>query len=427
MFLYIGVWILVYEVEHKAMTMEVITSPSLPIYKMQGKAKETLLLSPTLEQEYKTSNFVLPKAGFGIAIYPSKKIGLVNTGNKIPIFIQKYNNTFSYMYIDPYSGKTSYAHNGKVIDYFPNLDMHDVINHQNESITFLEYIFDPTYIDDLGFRPIHLGIKKIDKNNRILWSWNSKNHINPKYFIQQPERPAQEKNIDTREKVIRTRRAYSSFLYKQLGINIFSKISETRISLGGKTTNLFDRLFDTLDYVHGNSIQYLENDKYILVSARNLDTVFIIDVKTGSIIWSLGGPYSSFTKNRVVGDPRGGFSHQHDAKVYNNKLYLFDNGNMRTDLPSRAVVYTFDFKNPSRCRFLYEYLEPYGRQRLSMGSIEPLDKDRILIGWGGVPVGPDRLKPSAAASIVNIENNRSEFQIDFLKGWTSYRVRKYLY
>ena len=148
-------------------------------------------------------------------------------------------------------------------------------------------------------------------------------------------------------------------------------------------------------------------------------------MKTGSIIWSLGGPYSTFTKNRVIGDPRGGFSHQHDARVFKDKLYLFDNANMQLGLPSRAVVYTFDMKNPSNCKFLFEYIEPYMRRRLSMASVQPLDDDRILIGWGGVPLGPDRQKTSVGASIVNMKNNTTEWQLDFKPGWTSYRARGY--
>jgi len=92
------------------------------------------------------------------------------------------------------------------------------------------------------------------------------------------------------------------------------------------------------DYVHINSIQRLEPSGDLLLSSRHLDTIFTIDEKTGDVKWMLGGKFSRATPNRPVGDPRGGFSHQHYARIVGNRLWVFDNGNLFPDLPSRAVA-----------------------------------------------------------------------------------------
>src|SRR5260370_28367784 len=129
-------------------------------------------------------------------------------------------------------------------------------------------------------------------------------------------------------------------------------------------------------YVHVNSIQQLEPSGDILVSARHLDTVFIIDRKTGDLKWSLGGKFSRVTPNRPVGDPRGGFSHQHYVRIAGNRLYVFDNGNLFPELPSRAVVYQLDSQPPNR--MVFEFPEPRGKQRYSLGSVQLLQDDLLL-------------------------------------------------
>ena len=174
------------------------------------------------------------------------------------------------------------------------------------------------------------------------------------------------------------------------------------------------------DYVHVNSIQKLEPSGDILVSARHLDTVFIIDRKTGDIKWSLGGKYSKVTANRTIGDPRGGFSHAHYARIVGNRLYMFDNGNLFPDLPSRAVVYQLDSQPPNR--MVFEFLEPNGKQRYSLGSVQLLQNNQLLIGWGAVNEA-DMGAPQRAVSIVNINDGKEAFSIDMGPSWLSYRVK----
>lgn len=396
-----------------------IIDPFTAIDSIRGYAKETIVLTPTLEQPFKTANFVSPKGSYGLEVRPNNQPSVIEAGNVLPVNIEKHGSKFSVFYIDPIrQNKTQFKFDDVNIDVSKDLDMHDQVIHLDGSFTFLEYV--PNYRN----KSLDLQLKRITGQGQVLWVWNSNQHISKEHVVMESVHRATEIK-PLKEKLRDIRRSYSNSILELSGSEIFQFLTDIYIPLPNRRIQLLDNQVGLVDHIHANSIQYLNNEKYILVSARHLDALFIIEVKTGSIIWSLGGPYSTFTKNRVIGDPRGGFSHQHDARVFKDKLYLFDNANMQLGLPSRAVVYTFDMKNPSNSKFLFEYIEPYKRRRLSMASVQPLDGDRILIGWGGVPLGPDRQKTSVGASIVNMKNNTTEWQLDFKPGWTSYRARGY--
>jgi hypothetical protein len=97
---------------------------------------------------------------------------------------------------------------------------------------------------------------------------------------------------------------------------------------------------DTLmDFDHPNSID-LDHDGNYVVSYRNMGEVTKIDARTGRIIWRLGGRNSQFT---IRGDPLGGFSAQHTARILENgNLLLYDNGTRHTPPETRAVEYRLD-------------------------------------------------------------------------------------
>lgn len=396
-----------------------VTDPALAIHSISGKAKETILLTPSLEYTYRSTNFVAPMKSYGLELNPGNLPSIVNLDIKSPITIEKYGSKYLYFNIDKVSGEQKVRYDGKEIKVSKDLDMHDSVVHEDGTFTFIEYLH------DTKDRSVYLGLKRVNSEGRVLWSWDSRRHISKENYVKEPNYLIETKEqLPWHEILSRLRKKYSELALNILGIDIYERLVRIRLHLPSRTFKLFDSYINLVDFIHANSIQYLDKEKYILVSARNLDTLFIIEVKTGLIVWSLGGPHSRFTKNRVVGDPRGGFSHQHDAYVYKNRLYLYDNANMLPGLPSRAVVYTFDMKDPNNCRFLFEYLEPYGKRRLSMGSIQPLNQDRILIGWGGVPLY-DRFSPSAAASIVSMKTKKTEWQVDFKPGWTTYQTRGY--
>jgi hypothetical protein len=79
------------------------------------------------------------------------------------------------------------------------------------------------------------------------------------------------------------------------------------------------------DWSHINSIQYIENDLQtqkpaFLVSARHIDTIFLIDAESGDVTWT---------------SPPGMFAMQHDATYLSTGTILaYDNGLNRITNPS---------------------------------------------------------------------------------------------
>lgn len=97
---------------------------------------------------------------------------------------------------------------------------------------------------------------------------------------------------------------------------------------------------DTLfDFDHPNSLDFDRDGNYI-VSYRNMGEITKIDARTGAIIWRFGGRNNQFT---IRGDPLGGFSAQHTARILDNgNLLLYDNGTRHTPPETRAVEYRLD-------------------------------------------------------------------------------------
>jgi len=86
------------------------------------------------------------------------------------------------------------------------------------------------------------------------------------------------------------------------------------------------------DYIHGNSMD-LDGDGGLVVSTRDMNTVFKIEAPSGKIVWRMGGHGAKRSEFRIVGDPLGGFARQHSARFLDNgNLLLFDNGGFATPL-----------------------------------------------------------------------------------------------
>lgn len=308
-----------------------------------------------------------------------------------------------------------YDHDGKEIREVTqpaDPKVHDLIVGDHD-VTMIQYAHD---WDTAGCGvPAALDIEIINKDfdGKVLWKWSSKGHFNIDQRVSTDVSMHVPAERRWRKGFEWLRNCYTSIARR------FVKFDVPKGLIFGSTGGTVFALQDN-DYVHVNSIQRLEPSGDILVSARHLDTVFIIDRKTGDIKWTLGGKFSRVTPNRVAGDPRGGFSHQHYVRIVGNRLFVFDNGNLYPDLPSRAVVYQLDSQPPNR--MVFEFPEPNGRQRYSLGSVQLLEHDQLLIGWGAVNE-TDMDKPQRAVSIVDMADGREVFSIDMAPSWLTYRVK----
>jgi Arylsulfotransferase (ASST) len=134
------------------------------------------------------------------------------------------------------------------------------------------------------------------------------------------------------------------------------------------------------DYFHMNSIQQLR-DGNILISSRNTWAVYLINKKTGRIMWKLGGKHSSFKMG-----PRTHFEWQHDATLHSNGLLtLFDDGaTPKEERQSRALELHLDMTK-RRVTLVHQYLHSPATLAGSEGSVQLLRDHNVFVGWGNKP------------------------------------------
>lgn len=140
----------------------------------------------------------------------------------------------------------------------------------------------------------------------------------------------------------------------------------------------------TIDYAHPNSISE-DVDGNFLLSVRHFDAVLKIDRNSGEVLWWLGGEKARRNDFTWMNDDIAGFtgfSHQHSVEVMSNgNILMFDNGNLRTNRFSRAVMYQLDETNMTVTK-VWEFRHTPDIYSPSMGSVQELPNGNIVIGWG---------------------------------------------
>lgn len=101
-------------------------------------------------------------------------------------------------------------------------------------------------------------------------------------------------------------------------------------TIRGHLTNTSE---ESWDFFHINSIQKDHRGNY-LISSRHMSSIYYIDGKTGSILWTLGGQGNDFTD--LSGGRATDFIFQHQAlwtDLELNSISLFDDANCRSASP----------------------------------------------------------------------------------------------
>lgn len=176
-------------------------------------------------------------------------------------------------------------------------------------------------------------IQKLTPRGRVLWTWNSKDHI---------------------------------------ALEETGRYWTMPIQPGGPGT--------PYDHVHINSVDPLRNGDYIM-SARHLDAVYRIDGETGDIEWKLGGTERPESLE-VANDPLAEYplAAQHDARLLGNgTLTVFDNGSQIPGRAPRAVQYRIATGTATLIDSLRERLAPSSP---FTGSSRRWGKGWI-VAWGG--------------------------------------------
>ena len=166
----------------------------------------------------------------------------------------------------------------------------------------------------------------------------------------------------------------------------------------------------TVDYVHGNSID-VDPDGNLIISCRHMNEVTKISRTTGDILWRLGGKNNQFTfVNEALS-----FSHQHCVRrLPNGNLTLFDNGNFRTPLFSRAVEYAID-EVQKTATLVWQYRLNPDVFAVAAGSVQRLPNGNTVIGWG--TANPTVTEVTAGGSLVS--------ELTFDPGIGSYRAFRF--
>ncbi len=158
---------------------------------------------------------------------------------------------------------------------------------------------------------------------------------------------------------------------------IFQWSSWDHFNITDADTNLVDLTACLVDFAHGNGLA-LDSMGNILLSSRNLSEITKIDKQTGDIIWRLGGNNNQFT---FINDTIP-FSAQHNITYDGNHTYsIFDNGNQRFPLHSRALTFHLDETNKTAT--LVKDLQKTDPPDFTpfMGSNQKLDNGSRLVGW----------------------------------------------
>jgi Arylsulfotransferase (ASST) len=129
----------------------------------------------------------------------------------------------------------------------------------------------------------------------------------------------------------------------------------------------------------------------LLIDARDTWTTYDVSLRTGDILWELGGKQSSFTEQAAPGQVLDSdseiFAWQHDPESLGRGEYsFFDNESSGTPLlsNSRAVKVELNFYSHT-ATLVASYNQPEGLVAASQGNAQTTDNGDLFVGWGALP------------------------------------------
>ena len=251
----------------------------------------------------------------------------------------------------------------------PSLDPHDFMVAPNGDRIYMFYEARLNEKKWFSGKPLDLVLRRVNASNEVVWQWNSAAYFSP------------EVKADSKKwwgsKFVRWLKEVRTSIITNVGVNGGKPLCITL----GSTPRCMQMHY--IDYLHANSLEW-DKDGGIIVSARDINTIFKISLPGGNVEWRIGGYHAGQTDFKIINDPLEGFSYQHSAKLLaNGNLLLFDNGNDRPDKKTRAVEYKMDWKNRT-AEYLWSYPAPsdYAFRRCC-GLVQRLKNGNTLIAWGG--------------------------------------------
>ena len=185
-------------------------------------------------------------------------------------------------------------------------------------------------------------IQEVDPQGRLVWSWNTNDHI----------------ALDEGERWLR-RQIDKPVVHTSDGRPVY-------------------------DLVHLNSVE--RDGRRVVFSARYLEAVYAIDRATHAVAWKLGGTRTSRSLT-IEGDPYANrdFGGQHDARILDRgrSVTFFDNGTLR-DRPARAVEFALHLKRRA-ARLRQDVRLPAAGPSHCCGGARLLPGGNWVVSWGDTP------------------------------------------
>jgi hypothetical protein len=171
------------------------------------------------------------------------------------------------------------------------------------------------------------------------------------------------------------------------------------------------------DWFHMNAV-HLDTDGNLLINSRYTWTTYKVNLRTGKIIWELGGKQSTFRLRTAPGqilDSAGEiFAFQHDPEAIGNDEYTFfdDESDGPTTLLSHSRVVTVKLDLATRVATLIKSVnQPEGLSASAEGNAQTTSGGDLFVGWGALPYVSE-FSPSG----------RLLFNAEFPPGVSSYRA-----
>lgn len=143
------------------------------------------------------------------------------------------------------------------------------------------------------------------------------------------------------------------------------------------------------EWIHANSLLYVEPDDAFLVMGRYTDSLTKIDRQTGTVVWNMGGAFNDF----IELEPGSLFAHAHMSHFWGDGMLVFDNADHKGDEVSGVVEYRVD-QQAMTVEAVWTYRDPLGRHMTRLGDARRLDNGNTLVVWtdfGALEeVNPDR-------------------------------------
>jgi hypothetical protein len=170
--------------------------------------------------------------------------------------------------------------------------------------------YDPKRQKIMGIWPD--AVQEVDKNGKVVWEWHVWDHIGKGY---------------------------------------------NKIDINYTLPEAFGLVYSGPDWTHFNTVQYLPQTDQILLNSRNFGEFYIIDHKTGKIVYRWGNP-SAYGKGRApAGYADDGdqilFGPHHAYMLPNGNISIFDNGTQRPSGDYSRVVEM----DPKTGKIVWQYAE----------------------------------------------------------------------